>query len=303
MSTNNKIVVNQERAVEVCTRIALTYKKQVGLFANPEIKKIMFPESMLVKAVEEGTDFDELERFNKALVLFLMLPADRNVVSSKFYSQAAEFYKANGTWFFDLEQLMMMSESRIEELINRNIKPIYKPREFAHSLVFNSKKLKNEYNGNILSLFHKSDNYTRAIERLKQFHGYGKPIASLLLTFFARYDLLRTPGISPKVDRHLTRISESTGIYVRGGNPRADSIAAKLSRVFEYVIQSQGLDNEEFNPQMWAIGNQLCVRQSRYHCRTYCPIENLCSKVQPTISKANSRLYDRKMPAQQELDF
>jgi len=288
MDNGNCIVLNEGRGVRVCGTVMSAINNREYLFSDPKTFNYMNPENKLLSAINPDREKDKTK---KAFWLFLTIIADKLTDSTRLYSRLAEFYEKHPD-FFDLEKLMKTEIDMSTELKNGLGKVVHHPNQFIDNVKSNYVKLLSEYGPNPLKLFDENDNCESAIKKLKKFKGYDEGIASLLLLFYSKYNIIDIQGLGPKADRHKIRISESCGVYERKGNPRVDNVSRQLSSLLRKICTEERINAGMLDAGLWVIGSRVCVRKSTGYCRVFCPLDNLCNKIQPITDKKNTRLYD-----------
>lgn len=284
----NGIIINEERGIKICKTVINALENKKGLFADSKILEYMRPEGKLLEAINPNKGKDKEK---KALWLFLTLHGDKSINSTQFYSQLKDFYLDHED-FFDLEKFIKLPYKEMNEILDY-VKPLHWSEKFIVYMRENYVRLVEKVGLNPLNLFNEKDDGDSAIKKIKKFQGYNTAIASLLLIFYSKHNILKIPGIGPKVDRHLIKISESCEIYKRKGNPRFEHVSEKLFKIYKKIASDENLDAVVFNEGLWVIGSRLCVKKNLVYCTNLCPLDEYCSKKQPLIHKKNGRLYDK----------
>jgi hypothetical protein len=280
----NYTILNKENAIEVSKAVISAYENKEKLFSHAIIKEIMFPEKQLVSV---------LPKEKQALWLFFSCLGDKMVSSEIYYKQFREFYLSNPD-FFDSKNLKNRN-SFVKGLGGEFTKKVQVaiPDDFIHFAASNAKKLANDFNGNPVNALRGND-FKTSVKNLKQFSGYGTGLASLYLIFLNRYDIRKTEGLAPKIDRHFLRISAGCGIAQIEEGSRADSLAEKLSKLYEEVCNENKIDAAYLDAAMWVIGKEVCSKKDAAYCKLLCPIDDYCNKELPKINREDARMYRGK---------
>ncbi len=281
---NNNVKLNKEKAIEVSKAIISAYYNKEKLFSHSDTEEIMFPEKQLASV---------LPKEKQALWLFFSCLGDKMVSSDIYYKQFREFYLSHPD-FFDSKNIENRN-SFVKELEGEFTKKVQvaMPNDFIHFAVSNAEKLACHFNGSPLNALTGND-FKTSIKNLKQFSGYGTGLASLYLIFLDRYNIRRTKGLAPKIDRHLLRVSCGCDIAEIEEGSRADSLAEKLSRLYEELCNENNIDAASLDVAMWVIGKEVCSKKDAAYCKLLCPIDDYCRKGIPQINRKDGRLYKVK---------
>lgn len=272
--------IKKARALHICERVLDAYEEKFGLFSQPGIEKEMFPERQLADLIRDKGDL--------ALWLFFTCPGDKLIDSMKYYKQLGEFYLKNPK-FFRLNDLVFNPD--IKSLL-KNV-DVANSNEFSRSINKNSEDLIKKFNGNPLNAI-KDNDYSSCVKNLRNFLGYGKGMASLYLVFLSRYGVKQTKNITPKVDRHLLRISAGCGVFKVKRGLRVGKATEEVSRIYTEICKEKSFDGTLLDALTYVIGRKLCSERNGVSCKTNCPLDYYCSKQLPKINKKDATLYIKK---------
>ncbi len=282
--------LKKSRVSHICNRVLDAYQEKFGLFSKEGIEKKIFPEKQLAKLIKNENDL--------ALWFFFTCPGDKRINSIRYYEQLGKFYLKN-TDFFRLNNPVF--KPNITSFL-RNVNIANRP-EFSRTILENSKKLIENFEGNPLNII-KNNDYDTCVKNLTSFLGYGKEISSLYLVFLSRYGIKKTKNVAPKVDRHLLRISAGCGVFKVTKNLRISKATNEVSKLYTEVCKEKHIDGALLDALTYAIGNDLCSKKDDFLCMTNCPLDYYCNKQLPKINRKNTTLYiEKKEKTQQFLKF
>ncbi len=191
----------QDKVNELAKRI-LKFGKKRNHLAN---KKTQNPDTIVPEGIEPG---NKEHRLN----LFHSISLDSARKSEEVYRAMREIHKKLGS----LEKLIEIKKEELENLLvpyfGEAVKNSKSEREnLVKTLLLNTKKLKEEYNGDPIDIY--QGEVQKTLKEIEKFRQYGLPKASLLMKNFVRFGIwdFHETEIPIKIDRHILRISFGYG--------------------------------------------------------------------------------------------
>jgi len=255
--------------------------------------------NLLEMMYNEFPPFDKPGRFPDAVVPSGVLEGSLEHRLLQFYGCGLDsMTRADGVYpsiaaiarEIDLKTLHQMSEVELIKRIRKHIPNLEMGRP-VETLLQNSKKLQEEYNGdpgNILVGTSDSQiqQTLRKIGEFRQFdeEGYGK--CTLLMKNYARFGIwsLSASRIPIKADRHVIRIAIGTRMveYYREEKRaedktvfgvRAEKLGKLITDAVLQVTKEDNLSAIDLDDAFWLLGSRLCSYNSIPTCRNFCKVE------------------------------
>lgn len=274
--TNNRVMINEERAFRVFQTLEQQYIEGEGLFQS----KAHLIENQIPIGVNRSSD--EHARF-----LFFTALNDHGLKSATMYQKAKDLYAKHPEYFDPQCIAANYSEDSYIDLIPLTAQKLGAryPTALAKAWYRNAVTLLADYNGNPVNLFRSSNDATIVLKNIKSFTGIGAKIGGMLLRAaiglgWTLNDLNRTNEVLVPVDIHDSRIMFLTGIFaIEDINVEdIDYYAYRLeaSKVITAVCGKYNCNWENVDRALWLTGSEGCTAKSQ-RC-DICSIRQYCIK-------------------------
>ncbi len=222
-----KIIVNQ-------------YNNHQGVFKNHLNAEDYVPETSDTK---------------KALFLFYVIQLDYATKSQRLYQGARELFNHQPD-FYSPSFILSLSQKKLKDYLSEYLKPRY-INEAINRYQKNSQMLSKKYNQNPLLIFTKSDTAQEALNKVRQFRGFGPKIGNFFVraiinTFSLNYPDIET--ILPPVDIHDVKIAYLMG-YINSSRMTTRNIH-QTKQVWSKACRQAGVSWLVFDKALWLFGSE-----------------------------------------------
>jgi len=191
----------------------------------------------------------------KALFLFYAIQLDYATKSQRLYAGARKLFNAKPE-FYTPEFIENLPEQELHNYLEKYLKPRY-INEAVKRYKINSKSLLNKYNSNPLLIFENSETAVAAVEKVRDFRGFGPKIGNfyvrtMINTFSYNYPDIES--ILLPVDVHDVRIAYLMGFIV------SDKMTQKNIKVTKELWSSTCVRSKTswltFDKALWLLGSE-----------------------------------------------
>lgn len=258
-------------AVKIVRNLILSFEKKEGVFSDTkELLENQIPVSVQYRSKQHAN------------FLFYLISQDHGTKSYKLYERAKNLF-VDFSYIFDPESVVNTFDSEDSKSLLNIIKMlgVRYPNNSVKYWYRNSIKLNNEYNSDARNIF--SSNYgPEILKRIKEFHGFGPKISSLLFRVFVGVGMAnpeRVDEIGFPTDIHDTRIAGLTKIADIPDDITENNYspyAKTAQKVWQKACNDENVNWLQVDRALWILGSKGCVNERHHDC----PIKEYCIKGQ-----------------------
>lgn len=274
------VTFDPDRAALVVQRVHDAFRSGLGLLS--ETGDLV--ENQTPKGVRRGSA-------THGRFLFYVIPSDHGTKSAALYERAKALFLDHPALFeadHVVETFVDGDDPALVSMTGAALAARY-PREVARGWYQNSKRLIDDYGGDVRRMFRSSSSAPRLLKTIREFRGYGPKTGGMLLRALVGLELAQVVGLDETlvpVDIHDSRIAFTTGM-IRGGVIKAERSYYDFVRPVQQLLLETcnrlGLPWLDADRGLWLIGSRGCVKR---RCAE-CPLHDVCSVGRAVVGQAN----------------